>query len=63
MDPRRDAFVLWIDDPAEPEARATLQGRVEHVQSSARASFASAEELLGFLADHRGRSDEPSRDS
>lgn len=69
MDPRRDAFVIWLDAPAEttpppqqPEkegaAGATapsepLCGRVEHVQSSARASFTSLTELLVFLEGHR----------
>lgn len=69
MDPRRDAFVIWLDTPAEAtppgregategavEAAAPggpLCGRVEHVQSSARASFASLAELLVFLEGHR----------
>ena len=55
--PRRDAFVIWIDGPTEPEAAEPLQGRIEHVQSSARAAFASVEELLGFLERHRSRGD------
>lgn len=69
MDPRRDAFVIWLDTPPAATApgregdregvveAATpaepLCGRVEHVQSSARASFASLAELLVFLEGHR----------
>lgn len=69
MDPRRDAFVIWLDAPAEPVAPADategaapsgpLRGRIEHVQSSARASFASLAELLVFLDGHRGQKETP----
>lgn len=43
------AFVVWVEpDGAEPGA-ALLRGRVEHVQSSERVRFETAEELLRFL--------------
>ena len=49
------AFVIWLDgDPADAGV-AGLRGRVEHVQTSARASFASADELLRFLPGHRAQ--------
>jgi len=52
MDPRTDAFVIWIDGEAEA-AEVAFAGRVEHVQSAVRGTFGSAEELLAFLATHR----------
>jgi len=51
MDPYHDAFVIWLDGDLAPDAQ--IRGRVEHVQSAVRASFASADELLAFLAAHR----------
>lgn len=58
MTPNRDAFVIWIEGPADPAAPSeSLRGRVEHLQSSARGSFGSAAELLVFLDDHRGQGD------
>lgn len=53
MERDTDAFVVWIEGDPDPSAGATLQGRVEHVQTSARASFSSTDELLRFLAGHR----------
>jgi hypothetical protein len=51
-----DAFVVWLDGPApEPTRPAGLRGRVEHVQSSARAPFRNTEELVRFLEEHRRR--------
>ena len=58
-----DAFVVWIEaDPAPTAAGAALQGHVEHVQTSLRASFTSAEELLRFLAGHRRAAQRPESD-
>jgi ethanolamine utilization microcompartment shell protein EutS len=49
MVPEPTAFVVWVDC-ADPESGAVaLRGRVEHVQSSERARFESADELLRFL--------------
>jgi len=48
MVPEPTAFVVWVDADPESEA-AALRGRVEHVQSSERARFESADELLRFL--------------
>ena len=60
MHPRRDAFVIWIDRAeGAAAAPASLQGRVEHVQSSARAAFGSVEELLVFLDGHRSGEEGP----
>ena len=53
MDRDTDAFVIWLEGGPPPTSEEKLQGRVEHVQTSARASFTSAEELLRFLAGHR----------
>ena len=54
MEQDPDAFVVWIDGDANPSAVGpALHGRVEHVQTSLRASFTNAEELLRFLAGHR----------
>jgi hypothetical protein len=68
MNPR-DAFVIWIDAPTEaalPSEAADaappsepLRGHIEHVQSSARASFTSLAELLVFLEGHRNRKGTP----
>lgn len=56
MERDTDAFVIWIESACAPTPSAeVLQGRVEHVQTSARASFSSAEELLRFLTGHRRR--------
>jgi hypothetical protein len=52
----RDAasFVVWIEtDPDRPSSG--LRGRVEHLETSARASFASGEELLAFLTSDAAR--------
>jgi len=49
MDRASHAFVIWIDGPA---AGRELVGRIEHVQSAERGSFASAEEMLAFVAAH-----------
>jgi hypothetical protein len=47
-----DAFVVWIEPGGEqPGGRPSLRGRVEHVQSSERMPFETAEELLRFLED------------
>ena len=63
MESDADAFVVWIDgDPAPTAAGPALQGRVEHVQTSLRASFTSAEELLHFLAGHRRAAPRPESD-
>lgn len=53
MERDTDAFVVWIEGDLDQSAAETLQGRVEHVQTSARASFSSTDELLRFLAGHR----------
>ena len=48
------AFVVWIEgDPEKAASDGILQGRVEHLQTSARASFSSVEELLRFLTGDR----------
>lgn len=45
-----DAFVVWVEpEEARPES-ASLRGRVEHVRSSERVRFETAEELLRFFA-------------
>ena len=41
-----DAFVVWVEPEGGPLG---LRDRVEHVQSSERARFDTAEELLRFL--------------
>lgn len=64
MEKETDAFVVWVEGDLDPgAAEPALQGRVEHVQTSLRASFGSAEELLQFLAGHRRshRRSEPER--
>ncbi len=64
MEKDTNAFVVWIEGEAtEAAAGPALQGRVEHVQTSLRASFSTAEELLHFLAGHRRapQRDEPER--
>ena len=53
METKTDAFVVWIEGDPDSDAGPALRGRVEHVQTSLRASFGSAEELLRFLAGHR----------
>jgi hypothetical protein len=53
MEKETDAFVVWIEGDPDSDAGPALRGRVEHVQTSVRASFGSAEELLRFLAGHR----------
>lgn len=58
MDPRTDAFVIWIDGEAQA-AEAGFVGRVEHVQSAVRGTFGSAAELLAFLDAHRRNGAEP----
>jgi len=52
MHPDADAaaFVVWVEpDGDAPRGEAGLRGRVEHVQSSERARFETADELLRFL--------------
>lgn len=41
------AFVLWLEAGADDAP--VLRGRIEHVQSSQRVPFTSAEELVRFL--------------
>lgn len=54
MERATDAFVIWIDGDAQAEAAgAAFAGRIEHVQSAARGTFGSAQELLAFLCAHR----------
>jgi hypothetical protein len=54
MDRATDAFVIWIDGEAEAAAsEAAFAGRIEHVQSAVRGTFATAHELLAFLTAHR----------
>ena len=54
MDRATDAFVIWIDGEARAAAPGeAFAGRIEHVQSAARGTFGSAQELLAFLATHR----------
>lgn len=53
METKTDAFVVWIEGDPDSDAGPALRGRVEHVQTSLRASFGNAEELLRFLAGHR----------
>jgi hypothetical protein len=49
-----DAFVIWIDASGGPlTGEAPLRGRVEHLQTSARAHFADPAELIDFLTRHR----------
>lgn len=54
MEEARAAFVIWVDppDPGSGDA-AMLAGRVEHLQTSARATFQNADELLAFLEARR----------
>ena len=55
MDRSADAFVIWIDGEAAPASCAAgFAGRIEHVQTAARGTFQSAQELLDFLVTHRG---------
>lgn len=59
MQEQRSAFVVWLDeDNPAPETKCT--GQVEHVRSATRVNFASADELLRFLADplRRGTNEE-----
>lgn len=53
MERATDSFVIWMD--AEPAAAPAdgFVGRIEHVQSAERGTFATAQELLAFLAAHR----------
>ncbi len=51
MDRAADAFVIWIDGETAPGG--AFVGRIEHVQSAARGTFESAQELLAFLTAHR----------
>lgn len=41
------AFVVWLEPDGGPVR--SLRGRIEHVQSSERVRFETAEELLRFL--------------
>ena len=52
MEPRKDSFVIWIDGVVESAAAPPIRGRVEHVQTSARAAFDTPEELIEFLTRH-----------
>jgi len=52
MERSADSFVIWIDGEAAA-AGGGFAGRIEHVQSAVRGTFASAQELLAFLAAHR----------
>lgn len=62
MDTRTDAFVIWIDTGGDAAATAPpIRGRVEHVQTSARAVFSTPEELLEFLRRHRSAAVPPER--
>jgi hypothetical protein len=58
MQERRDAFVVWLDPLEEPSA-PTCHGQVEHVPSSTRVRFSTADELIQFLATHRHAEGEP----
>lgn len=50
MEAGHSAFVIWVDAPEAADGTdGVLAGRVEHLQSSARATFHSAAELLAFL--------------
>jgi len=49
MVPEPVAFVVWVDSGESEAGAAVLRGRVEHVQSSERARFETADELLRFL--------------
>jgi hypothetical protein len=44
----KNAFVIWLEDDGQAGGFA-CRGRVEHVGSAVRASFASSEELLRFM--------------
>jgi hypothetical protein len=60
MSSRTDAFVIWIDAGAEAAAAPRpIRGRVEHVQTSARAAFSTPEELIEFLRRHGKADHEP----
>jgi hypothetical protein len=59
MDARTDAFVIWIDGATERAATRPIRGRVEHVQTSARAAFDTPEELIEFLTRHRSSEPPP----
>jgi hypothetical protein len=53
-----EAFVLWLEP--DTDDGSALRGRVEHVRSSRRVPFASAEELLRFLEQRlRARAEKP----
>lgn len=45
---RGDAFVIWLDPP-DGGSRERLHGLAEHVPSSTRLRFATADELLAFV--------------
>lgn len=53
--PRGETFVVWLD----PVPGRELAGRVEHVATSERVSFANAEELIAVLARARGDRTDP----
>jgi hypothetical protein len=54
MERATDSFVVWVDGGGAPETgEGALAGRVEHVQSADRATFATAQELLAFVLAHR----------
>ena len=59
MERSSDSFVIWIDGKAAA-ADGGFAGRIEHVQSAVRGTFASAQELLAFLAAHRRTGADPS---
>lgn len=44
-----DAFVIWVEPEGARPDGVSLRGRVEHVRSSERVRFETAEELLRFL--------------
>ena len=46
-----EAFVIWLDPAAR---RGHCTGRIEHVSTSERLHFASAEELVAFLIESVG---------
>ena len=45
----RESFVVWMDGPVDPNRAQECTGRVEHVATSERLRFNSAEELIAFL--------------
>ena len=45
-----ESFVVWLD----PDGDSECSGRIEHVSTSRRETFQTADELITFLLESRG---------